>query len=90
MPFYRSSISFHVALCAVGLALVSNTTFAQLSDPIPATVTPSSITVGLELIATLPDTQADVNDGRNTNTRINFYRETDDGRRFINDQRGNL
>ena len=77
---------------ATCLLLVLGTTqsvFGQLSDPIPATVQPG-MSVGLELIALLPDTEGEVNDGRNTTTRINFFRETDDGRRFVCDQRGLL
>jgi hypothetical protein len=38
----------------------------------------------------LPDTEGEVNDNRNTTTRINFFRETTDGRRFVCDQRGLL
>ena len=72
--------------CLIALPiLLTNLSYAQVSNPVPAPITAGSVTVGLELIAMLPDTQSDVNDGRNTDTRINFYRETDDGRRFVNE-----
>ena len=76
--------------CLIVFPVIANLAHGQVSNPVPAPIQAGSVTVGLELIATLPDTQADVNDGRNTNTRINFYRETDDGRRFVNEQRGVL
>ena len=83
----RSSSLSIAATCSLLLLGVTQSAFGQLSNPIPASIQPG-ISVGIELIATLPDTSNDVNDGRNTPTRINFFRETKDGRRFVNDQRG--
>ena len=75
------------AMCSLLLLGVTNCALGQLSDPIPDVIQPG-VSVGIELVALLPDTTADVNDGRNTDTRINFFRQTTDGRRFVNDQRG--
>ena len=91
MSLNFSATFLRVTSCLIALPiLLTNLSYAQVSNPVPAPITAGSVTVGLELIAMLPDTQSDVNDGRNTNTRINFYRETDDGRRFVNEQRGVL
>ncbi len=90
MPVKIDPFLFRILFCLIVLPFVSRFAHGQLSDPIPAPIVAGPVTVGLELLTTLPDTQADVNDGRNTNTRINFFRETDDGRQFVNDLRGVL
>ena len=90
MSLNFNAIFLRVTFCLLAFPAVASLASGQVSNPVPAPITAGSVTVGLELIATLPDTQADVDDGRNTNTRINFYRETDDGRRFVNEQRGVL
>ena len=83
----RSKFLSVAATCLLLLFGVMQSASGQLSDPIPASIQPG-ISVGIELITILPDTSNDVSDGRNTSTRINFFRETTDGRRFVNDQRG--
>ena len=75
------------ATCFILLLGGTHSASGQISNPVPAAIQPG-ISVGIELVATLPDTTNDVNDGRDTSTRINFFRETTDGRRFVNDQRG--
>ena len=90
MPLNVSAILLRLSVCLIVFPAVTNLAYGQVSNPVPAPIQAGSVTVGIELIATLPDTQSDVNDGRNTDTRINFYRETDDGRRFVNEQRGVL
>ena len=79
-----SSIAIASSLFFFGL---THSVSGQISDPISDAIQPG-ISVGIELVATLPDTTADVSDGRGTSTRINFFRETIAGRRFVNDQRG--
>ena len=61
-----------ITFCLIVFPFAANLAYGQVSNPVPNPITAGSVTVGLELIATLPDTQADVNDGRNTNTRINL------------------
>ncbi len=90
MSLDLTTVLFRAIVCLVVVPFSAHLGHAQVSNPVPAPIVQGSVSVGLETIATLPDTQADVNDGRNTNTRINFYRETDDGRRFVNEQRGVL
>ena len=90
MSLNLTAALFRVTFSLLAVPLLASLAHCQVSNPVPAPVVPGSVAVGLETIATLPDTQADVDDGRNTNTRINFYRETDDGRRFVNEQRGVL
>jgi glucose/arabinose dehydrogenase len=90
MSFNVPAFFSRAATCLILLPLLTNPLCGQVSNPVPDPIVTGTVSVGLELIATLPDTQADVSDGRNTNTRINFYRETDDGRRFVNEQRGVL
>ncbi len=68
--------------------------FAQLSNPIPQPIVKQGLRVQIQDLVQMPSTQGTL--GSKTDytpgagARINFMRESPDGRRFINDLRGQL
>jgi len=90
MSLKITATCLRVTICLIVSTVTTSLAIGQVFNPVPAPIDPGSVSVGLETIAMLPDTRSDVNDGRNTDTRINFFRETNDGRRFVNEQRGVL
>ena len=79
---------------AFGAVCVSTSAFAQLSNPIPTPIVKQGLRVQLEDVVQFPDSEASLGskpDHRpSSRARINFFREAPDGRKFVNDLRGQL
>ena len=68
--------------------------FAQLSNPIPQPIVKQGLRVQIQNVVQMPSTQATLGSKSDyspgARARINFMSESPDGRRFVNDLRGQL
>lgn len=94
-PKGRGLLTLGCVCCLI--AGSARSTSAQLvgpvGNPIPESIVKSGLTVEISDYAQLPDTTNSIGskpDRINTTTRINFLRESPDGRHFVNDLRGQL
>jgi hypothetical protein len=79
---------------AVGCALATTVTYAQITDPLPAPVEKRGLTVRIVDVIRLPQTRGMLPADQDVNpagwARVSFVRDLPDGRRFANDSRGFL
>lgn len=88
----------HIVTCGGAVLIVAAggpaAVFAQLSNPIPQPIVKQGLRVQIQDLVQMPSTQGTL--GSKTDytpgarARINFLRESPDGRHFINDLRGQL
>lgn len=92
--FYWFRDAIGSALCCAVLFGASPLARAQLNNPIPQPITKQGLRVQIHDLVQMPSTQNTLGSkgdhSPSARSRINFLRESPDGRHFINDLRGQL
>src|SRR6187549_90082 len=82
-----------VWIAAACLAFVTSADAQQVTNPIPTPVVKGSVRIQINNLVQMPATAATLGKPDNSpsaRARINFLRESPDGRLFVNDLRGQL